>query len=111
MITPRRHDEQDYQHALHDALVAAGVTLWRNNVGVAAWKTGGRTRYGLGLGSADLVGLYRGRFVAVECKADGTQTPAQVAWQRAVEQAGGLYVLARAGVDRVEDVVRRVLAC
>ena len=64
---------------------------------------------GLGVGSADLVGCYRGRFVAIECKApDGRVSEAQECWGRAVTRVGGLYLLARAGTDSVQDVVARV---
>ena len=97
--------ETSLMRAIHDTLVASGVTLWRNNCGVAKWDNGARTRYGLGLGSADLVGCYKGRFIAIEVKATTGQSDAQVCWQRAVERAGGLYVLAY----DVETAVRAVL--
>ena len=111
--------ETQLLHAIHETLVKLGVTLWRNNVGIASYpgewgRSGGasKVRYGLGLGSADLVGCYKGRFVAIEVKRpaapgsrQGEQTPEQKAWQRAVEQAGGLYALARS----VDDAVRLVV--
>ena len=106
---PRKHDETDLMRTIHDTLVRVGVTMWRNNVGIATWQSGGKTRYGLGVGSADLIGCYRGRFVAVEVKSpSGRQSPEQACWQRAVEAAGGLYVLARPGPGCVEEVVRTV---
>ena len=57
---PRKHDETDLMRTIHDTLVRVGVTMWRNNVGIATWQSGGKTRYGLGVGSADLIGCYRG---------------------------------------------------
>lgn len=91
--------------AIHNALSVAGVVLFRNNVGVARFGTH-VVRYGLGTGSADLVGLYRGRFVAVEVKsAIGRQSPAQRTWQETVERAGGLYVLARDVKTALQAVV------
>ena len=105
----RKHDEQAYMMAIRDALTACGCLLWRNNTGMATWDNGARTRYGLGVGSADLVGCYRGRFVAIECKAaDGRISQTQECWGRSVEWAGGLYVLARAGSMSVQEVVRLV---
>ena len=105
----RKHEESDLVHASREALCRAGALCWRNNVGVAKLARGA-VRYGLGIGSADLVGCYRGRFFGVELKsATGRQSPEQIAWQRAVEQAGGLYVLARAG-ESVPELVARVLA-
>lgn len=47
---------------------------------------------------ADLTGLVGpwGRSLSVEVKsATGTQSPAQVAYQRTVEALGGIYILAR----------------
>jgi hypothetical protein len=106
---PRQHIERDYQEAVADALRVHGALVSRNNVGVATWRNGARTRYGLGLGSGDLVVCARGRYIEIECKANGAQSEAQVCRARAVEQAGGTYLLVRAGVDSVEDVVRRVM--
>jgi hypothetical protein len=99
----RRRDEAELQAAILDTLTRCGALVSRNNVGVAAWKTGQRTRYGLGVGSGDLVVCYLGRYVEIEVKsATGRQTPEQAARARAVESAGGLYVLARS----VTDVLR-----
>jgi len=105
----RRHDETDFMQSLFDALTKCGILVWRNNTGVAKWDNGARTRYGIGKGGADLVGCVGGAFFGIETKAKTGQSPAQVAWQRAVEQAGGLYILARTG-DTVAEVVERVLA-
>jgi hypothetical protein len=95
-------------HAARDALCAAGALCWRNNVGVfRRLYDDTKVRCGLGLGSADLVGCYRGRLFGVELKTPiGRQSPEQRAWQRAVEQAGGLYVLARTVDEAVRGVTR-----
>lgn len=106
----RQTIEHDYQEAVADTLRAHGALVSRNNVGVATWKNGARTRYGLGLGSADLVACVEGRYVEIECKAATAQSDAQKCRERAVTAAGGLYVLARAGRDPVADVVSRVMA-
>lgn len=74
--------------AIHDAVARTGLALcWRNNVGGR-----GRMRWGLGVGSADLVGLLRprGRGFALEVKtATGRMSREQVAWHRAWTDAGG----------------------
>lgn len=73
---------------------------WRNNTGVATSAAGHTIRYGLGNGSADLVGLFRGRFVAVEIKtAAGRQTEDQQRWQRLVESKRGVYAIVRSEDD------------
>ena len=107
---PRKHDEADFGRALSDALTAAGALVGRNNGGVATWKNGSRTRYGLGVGSGDLVVCYRGHYVEIETKARTKQSPQQVARERVVTSCGGLYLLARAHVDTVQGVVGRMLA-
>jgi hypothetical protein len=72
---------------------------WRNNVGVAEFK-GSLVRYGLANGSADLVGIYKGRFVALEVKVPtGRQTPEQVRWGQLVERKGGIYRVLRSVDD------------
>jgi len=84
-----------------------GCFAWRNNSGVA--RIGGRVvRFG-GVGSADILCCYRGRFIGVECKAaGGRQSPLQARWQKKLEAAGGLYFLARS-VEDVSEAVRAVV--
>lgn len=79
------------------------VFAWRNSVGAA--QLGDRhIRFGLP-GSADILAVWRGRFLAVEVKAArGKQSPKQQAFERRVVGAGGLYVLARS-VDDVRAVL------
>lgn len=78
---------------------------WRNNTGVADQR-GHVVRYGLGNGSADLIGLFRGRFVAVEIKTPtGRQSEDQRRWQSLVESKQGVYVIVRS-----EDEARELLA-
>jgi hypothetical protein len=93
--------------AIHVAMRETGrVVLWRNNTG--RLKSGQRwVSFGLGAGGADLVGILKpsGRFLAVEVKTpSGRQTPEQVAWQRAVESAGGMYVVARSVAEALAAI-------
>ena len=80
--------------AIHDAIARTGkCLLWRHNSGGH-----GRLRYGLGVGGADLIGVIKGsgRFLALEVKtATGRMTREQVAWHRAVTDAGGFAACVR----------------
>jgi hypothetical protein len=98
-------------HAVRAALLSDGrVMLWRNNTGadtVEAKHTMPRRfiRYGLGKGSADLVGLVRGsaRFVTFEIKSEhGRVSREQQLWGTAVRAAGGFYAVVRS----VEEALR-----
>lgn len=102
--------------ALSDAIRLAlasepGLVLWRNNCGMAEhWsgRTVTRVVYGLAPGSADLVGLLAGRFVALEIKtATGRVTPAQRAWLDLVSRSGGFAAVVRS----VEEAHAAVARC
>jgi hypothetical protein len=88
---------------MRDILVAVNqlpdALFWRVNVGVARTPDGRMNRYGIP-GQADLAGVVRGRHVEIEVKtASGRQSRQQIRWQKAVERAGGIYVLARSVDD------------
>jgi len=75
------------------------LRLWRANVGVA--RIGRRViRFGVP-GQADLTGILPGGLrLEIEVKsATGRQSAEQKAFQRLIEQFGGLYVLARSVTD------------
>jgi hypothetical protein len=95
--------------AIREALLATGkVLLWRNNTGKLQDRTGRWVTYGIGVGGADLVGLYRptGRFVAWEVKTlDGKLSPEQRAWHAVVTAAGGAVFTARS-VDEAMGQLR-----
>lgn len=92
-------------HAVRSALVATGrVLLWRNNVGVDTTRG---VRFGLGVGSPDLVGVLRpdGRMLACEVKTpEGRLRPEQRMWRDAFIAAGGLYILARSPEDALRGL-------
>lgn len=97
----RRVTERQLQEEIRLALGAVpGLVLWRNNVGQAMVDYGGGNIrplvYGLAPGSADLIGCYHGKFLAVEIKTpDGRQTKEQRTFQRCVERNGGVYLMPR----------------
>lgn len=66
-------------------------------------------KFGLGVGSADVVCCVGGRFVALEFKSeDGTQSAEQRTWAGWIERAGGVYRVVRSveeAVSAVHDAV------
>jgi len=82
------------------------LCMWRNNVGVADQR-GARVRYGLAPGSADLVGVLAGRFVALEIKtATGRVAPEQTQWLALVRRYGGFAAVVRSPEDALAAIER-----
>ncbi len=86
--------------------------IWRNSVGGAKLEDGSYITYGLGKGSADLIGIYKvlitpdmvgqeiGRFLAVEVKTPiGRLSPEQKAWLKAVQSYGGIAEVCRSETE------------
>ena len=96
---------------LNDCLIAlsgAGCKVWRNNTGQLPDRDGRPIKFGLCVGSSDIIGMTpSGAFLAVECKtALGQPTDAQLRFIRAVIAQGG-----RAGIARnSDDAVKIALA-
>lgn len=92
--------EGQIQDAIRLVLNHPDGVWWRNNCGVAE-RGGHKIRFGVGNpGGADLIGVFRGRFVAVEVKTPiGRQTPEQRQFQQLVERKGGVYVVLRSADD------------
>lgn len=113
--------EAAIQQQVRLALARAGVVAFRNNVGqYTDPKTGRPIRYGLGVGSSDLVGWTPivvtpemvGKtvavFTAVEVKTPtGRPTDAQINFIEQVLKAGGFAGIARSPRDAVEIVGSR----
>lgn len=84
--------------------------LFRNNVGMLPDRYGQMVRYGLAVGSSDLIGWYSTStstavFLAVEVKRPGEKpTTEQSRFLEAVRAAGGIAILATS----VEDFVRGI---
>lgn len=87
---PPMNAETPLMRAIREAVTRTGrAALWRNNTGFASHE---RVRYGLGNGSADLVGMLvpTGRFFALEIKtAKGKLEPDQRLWLEIVRRRGG----------------------
>ena len=97
---------------LHDILLAAptfGARLFRNNVGTLRDVRGNYIKYGLAIGSSDLIGWTKinGRaiFTAIECKLPGKRpTAQQQQFLDAVTAAGGIATVAYSVKD-VQDAI------
>jgi hypothetical protein len=125
--------EESIMDAVKAVLIAdPNCLLWRNNVGVAQveygkrgrlralvdWIRGPRTSepppppdlrplvYGLCPGSADLIGLYAGRWLSIETKTlNGRLEPDQREFGTWVARRGGIYAVCRS-----TDHARQLLA-
>lgn len=82
------------------------LVLWRNNTGVAK-HDGRKVRYGLALGSSDLVGILAGRFVALEVKRPkGRASDEQKLFVELVRAKGGFAAFVRS-VDEARAAIQR----
>lgn len=83
-----------------------GAIMWRNNVGRLKDATGRMVSYGVcNPGGADLIGIYKGRFVAIEVKRPGKKTTEeQESFLEAIRRNGGI-----AGVCYSPEDVKKLL--
>lgn len=84
--------------------------LWRNNVGELPDRRGIPIKYGLAVGSADLVGLVKvtGQFFAAEIKTPvGRLSVEQKAWLQTIRSFGGVAVVLRS-VEEAEALVEQL---
>lgn len=95
--------ERHLMDSIRAALCAVeGVRVWRNNVGVDTMRG---IRYGLGVGSPDLVGIAWGRFVGLEVKTPtGRVSKEQTMWLDMVRRFGGVAGVARSVEDALAIV-------
>lgn len=69
--------------------------FWRNNSGVGKTDYGARISFGCP-GSGDILGVFKGKPIAIEVKTEtGRQSAQQKSWQQSWEECGGIYILAR----------------
>lgn len=100
------------QDAIRLALAEVpGLVIWRNNVGVGTvGHSQAKVRFGLSVGSSDLIGIVRmedgtGRFVALEVKTDkGALSPAQRQWLQLVRSLGGFAEVVRSPAEALDAV-------
>jgi hypothetical protein len=123
---PREKTETDITAEIRSALGRIeGVCVWRNNSGKLEDRHGRWVTFGLGIGSADLVGLVRvphaigqpggllGRFFALEIKskarhvASGAALSAdQERWKVHVQSLGGFVAVVWSAEEAVAAVER-----
>ena len=96
--------EANVQALIMMALSDAGCLVWRQNTGVLPDRNGRLLRFGLCVGSSDIVGICEdGKFLAIEVKtALGQPTDAQLNFIRAVQRQGGRAGIARSAAEAVE---------
>ncbi len=82
-----------------------GVRLFRNNSGRLEDATGRWVTFGLAPGSADLIGIARGRFLSIEVKhGRGVESADQRAWRALIRELGGIAIVARSAEDALEQL-------
>ncbi|WP_347138855.1 hypothetical protein [Paracoccus sp. SSK6] len=82
--------------------------FWRQNAGRVKTDRGAWVALGPP-GISDIVGVVQGRSVFVEVKTDkGTQRTGQAAFQKAVEQAGGIYTVVRSPEEAVATLMEHL---
>ena len=81
-----------------------GATMWRHPTGQAVTRTGAVIRFGFP-GSGDIVGVYRGRAVAIDAKTGtGRLSDDQKTFRANWERSGGLYIVARCVDDALSGL-------
>lgn len=90
--------ETDLVKACTHFLTLKGIFHYRNNTG--ALKSGDRfIRFGA-KGSPYIVAVRDGRYIGIECKApNGRQSPDQKAFEQALTEAGGTYLIVHEVTD------------
>jgi len=89
------------------ALSREGARVFRNNVGLFTTIDGRKVRTGLCVGSSDLIGWYKGKFLAVEVKRPRKKpTKEQYNFIGQVNLAGGIAFYATSGDDAVNKLRR-----
>lgn len=95
--------ESEVQRAILDYLGYGHVFHYRNNSGAMMSTYKGKERFMRfgALGSPDIIAVVGGRYIGIEVKGTGgRQNENQKEFQRQLEKAGGMYILA----SSVEDV-------
>jgi hypothetical protein len=97
--------ESEVQRSILQYLAIKKVFHYRNNSGAIVSTYKGKERFMRfgALGSPDIICIIKGRFVGIEVKRPGgKQNPNQLQFQKDLEKAGGLYVLAYS----LDDVIK-----
>lgn len=86
-----------------EGMVTCSIRDLLKTIGVFHWKE--FQTLGSFPGVSDIVGIYKGRFLAIEVKAPkGKPSPAQVAFLDRIRQEGGIAILAYSIDDVIEGL-------
>lgn len=105
--TPKRRTEATALAEIRIAVnMIEGCRVWRNNTGKLRDEQGRVVAFGLAPGSADLIGMAKGRFLSIEVKhpSGGRMTPDQIAWMDLVREIGGIAFVAHSVGEAVESL-------
>lgn len=97
--------EINIQNLIRLELSKIGAIVFRNNVGLFLTEDGRKIRTGLCIGSADLIGWYKGKFLAIEVKQPGKNaTPDQQNFINQVNDSGGIAFVAHSVDEAVKEL-------
>ena len=93
--------ESNIQQLCRIAASDMGALVFRNNVGAYKDKYGNYIKYGVcNPGGSDLIGIYNGKFLAMEVKKPGEDpTDPQINFLTQVHKAGGIAGVVRSPYD------------
>jgi hypothetical protein len=101
------HAENAITRSIMAAIALQGDRASFVRVQAGAIKLGNRVIKMAAAGTADLVGSYRGRAVALEVKTTkGVQRDTQAAWEARWADAGGVYAVVRSAAEVLELFAR-----
>jgi hypothetical protein len=96
--------ESDIQSAILQYLNLKHIFHYRNNTGAFRTERGGFYKFGE-VGSPDIICVVRGRFIGIECKTPtGKLNDNQLDFKERLEEAGGMYVVARS-LDDISNIL------
>ena len=96
--------EKYIQKQITDFLILQKIFFYRNNTGGFSREDGHFYRFGV-VGAPDLILVIDGKYIGVEVKnKKGVQSPAQIVFQKALEAAGGIYLLVRSLDELIEKL-------
>jgi len=90
-----------------DLLGAYKVFAFRNNTGAFKTERGGFVRFGC-KGSPDIIAVYGGQFIGVECKDKTKQSESQKEFQKNLEEANGIYWLVHSS-EELEQKLKELI--
>lgn len=99
--------ESEIQQLVRLKASQLGAILWRNNQGAYKDPKGYYIRYGVcNPGGSDLIGIFKGRFLAIECKVPGKNAnPEQQSFIDMVNKLGGIAAVIT-NPDQLENILK-----